>query len=397
MISDSAALRASHTIVAAALLITGCANVNVSQVKDGDATKGLRYYLPKPYLQTVPQADGTINVEVIFLPDRSRSYAIDTSSYLSSYTFQASRDEKGLLTAIEFKASTAAVGQQLASSFGTYAVQAYNMQTAAAVAQQAQINTAQTALDTARSNLASAEATLASNLANGASADTVRSDRATVASARAKADIAAETLLRTQTTSQLVNNASAAAGSTVTTTGPTLGTGFPQPGAWTQPAVVNLPQQFGPVLYAVNDNGSKVSLVAVKAKLDGTTTAATQGGVQKAAQPAFRTTSAALGPPSLVPISQTQPTSVKQATFVFDRPVKEITSLGSSTTTDTAPPVLVDASAAPKLSGDGKTVTVDTTKLKAGNYLVTVAYKYVVDPAGNTLSNTKQAKLTITP
>lgn len=396
MIDVFAGLRTSLT-VAAVLLAAGCANVSVNKVKEGDATKGLRYYLPKPYLQAVPQADGTINVEVIFLPDRSRAYAIDTTSYLSSYTFQASRDEKGLLTALEFKASTAAVGQQLASSLGSYAVQAYNMQTAAAVAQQTQINAAQTALDTARSNLASAEATLASNLANGAKPETILSDRALVASSKAKADIAAETLVRAQTTAQLVSAPAAAAGTTATTTAPTMGTAFAAAGAWTQPPVLSLPQQFGPVLYAVNDDGKKVSLVAVKAKLEGTTTSATQGGVLLAAQPAFKTTAAALGPPTLVPITQTQPVSTKQATFVFDRPVKALTALGSSTTTDATPPAAVDASAAPKISADGKTVIVDTSKLKAGAYLVTVAYTYVVDPAGTTLSSTKQVKLTITP
>ena len=386
MTAPVAAFRAA-LMVTGALLTAGCANMSVSQVKDGDSVKGLRYYLPKPYLQAVPQADGSINVEVIFLPDRSRSYAIDTSSYLGSYTFQASRDEKGLLTALEFKASTTAVGQQLASSLGAYAVQAYNMQTAAAVAQQTQINTAQTALDTARSNLASAEATLASNLANGAKPETILSDRAAVASAKAKADIAAETLLRAQTTAQLVSSPAAAAGTLAATTAPAIGTAFPQAGAWTQPPVLNLPQQFGPVLYAVNDDGKKVSLAAVKAKMDGTTPLASQP-----AQPAFKTTSAALGPPTLVPISQTQPASTKQATFVFDRPVEALTVPGSSITTDTTPPAAADASAAPKLSADGKTVTVDTTKLKPGNYLVTVVYTY-----GTTQSSTKQVRLTITP
>lgn len=395
MIDASAAFPASLALVAT-LLVAGCANLNVSQVKEGDATKGLRYYLPKPYLQVVPQADGTINVEVIFLPDRSRSYAIDTSSYLSSYSFQASRDEKGLLTAVEFKASTAAVGQQLAGNLGAYAVQAYNMQTAAAVAQQTQINTAQVALDTARANLASAEATLDSNLANGAKPETILSDRAAVASAKAKADIAAETLLRAQTTTQIVSAPPAAAGTTATTTAPAIGTAFVPAGASTQSPVLNLPQQYGPVLYAMNDDGKKVSLVAVKAKLEGTTASASQRGVQQAAQPAFKTTSAALGPPTLVPISQAQPSSTKQATFVFDRPVKAMNALGSSTTTDATPPV-VESSAAPKLSADGKTVTVDTTMLKTGNYLVTVAYTYVVDPAGSTLSSTKQVKLKITP
>jgi hypothetical protein len=398
MIAVLAAIRTIVLTGVAALLAAGCANVTVTKLDDKNkAAKGLRYYLPKPYLQAVPQADGTVSVEVIFLPDKSRSYAIDTTSYMSSYTFQASRDEKGLLTALEFKASTAAVGQQLASSLGAYAVQAYNMQTAAAVAQQTQVNTAQTALDAARATLASAEATLASNVANGAKPETIISDRAAVASAKAKADIAAETLLRAQTMAQLVSSPAAAAGTVATTTAPAMGTAFAAAGVWTQPPVLNLPQQYGPVLYAVNDDGTTVSLRAVTATLNGTTTPATQGDVVPAAQPAFKTTSAALGPPALVPVSQTQPASNKQATFVFDRPVKAMTALGSSTLTDAVPPVGVDSSAAPKLSADLKTVTVDTTKLQPGRYVVTVVYAYVVDSAGTTLSSTKQVKLTITP
>jgi hypothetical protein len=397
MIEVPAAIRASLVAVSV-LLAAGCANVTVSQVKGKDSTtKGLRYYLPKPYLQAVPQADGTISVEVIFLPDKSRAYAIDTTSYMSSYTFQASRDEKGLLTTLEFKANTAAVGQQLASSLGAYAVQAYNMQTAAAVAQQSQINAAQTALDTARANLASAEATLASNLANGAKPETIVTDRALVASSKAKADLAAETLLRAQTTTQLVSSPAATAGTVATTTAPAIATALAAAGAWTQPPVLSLPQQYGPVLYAVNDDGTNVSLVAVKAALSGTTTPATQAGVVREAQPAFKTTAAALGPPALTPITQSQPVSNKLATFVFDRPVKAMTTVASSTMADAVPPTAVDTSAAPKLSPDLKTVTVDTTKLAPGKYVVTVAFTYVVDPAGTTLSNIKQVKLTITP
>jgi hypothetical protein len=162
-----------------ALSLSGCANLTVTKVSaDNDATtKGVRYYLPKPYLQVTPQPDGTISVDVIFLPDKQREYAIDTSSHFSSYTFQIARDEKGLLTSLEYKASTTAVGQQLASSGGAYAAQSYNIKAAGLVAVQAQVNSAQTSLDTARTSEASAEAALASDQAHGASAATITSVR----------------------------------------------------------------------------------------------------------------------------------------------------------------------------------------------------------------------------
>jgi len=381
-------------VVSVLALAGGCTTLTVTKLSDGDRmTKGLRYYLPKPYLQVTPQADGTISVDVVYLPDKSQSYAIDTSSYLSSYTFQATRDEKGLLTSLEFKASNSVVGQQLASSGGSYAAQAYNIKNAAAVAQQTQVNTAQTARDTARAVLASAEATLASDQAHNAKSDTITSDFAAVASAKAKAEISDEALQRAQTTAQLTSTA-VSMGAPTTTSAPTIGTIFGQP-TWSAPTTQSLPQQFGPVLYAVNDDGKSVKLVSVKAKLQDTTTASgMQKNVNQNAQPAFATTSMALGPPSLVPASQTQTTNSKQATFVFERPVQSLVPNGSSVATDATPPVII-ATAVPKLTPDGKAVTVDTTGMSVGGYVVTVAYRYVVDPNNTMMSATKQVKLIV--
>jgi hypothetical protein len=75
--------------------------------------------------------------------------------------------------------------------------------------------------------------------------------------------------------------------------------------------------------------------------------------------------------------------------------VKALVALGSSVVTDATPPVTI-TTAAPK-SADGKTVTVDTTGMKAGTYLVTVVYTYLVDPGGTTMTATKQVKLIVTP
>ena len=159
---------ARFIVFTAAILLVGCADLTVRSVTDGkDATVvGVRYYLPKPYLQVTPQADGTISVDVVYLPDKSRAYAIDTSSKLSSYTFQVSRDEKGLLTAIEYKASTAAIGQQVATSAGAAAVQAYNMRAAQQTAVQSQVNTAAAAVDSANGGLLAAQAALSSDQAS---------------------------------------------------------------------------------------------------------------------------------------------------------------------------------------------------------------------------------------
>src|SRR5258708_40211062 len=92
--------------------VIGCASIKVTPVTKANASmvKGIHYYLPKPFIQVTPQADGTVVVDVIYLPDKDHEYAIHTSSQLSAFTFQASRDEKGLLSSVEYKASTSIVG-----------------------------------------------------------------------------------------------------------------------------------------------------------------------------------------------------------------------------------------------------------------------------------------------
>ena len=71
------------------LSAVGCASIKVTKITPGnDATiQGIRYYLPKPFIQVTPQADGTMAVDVIYLPDKDHKYAINTSSHLSAFTF----------------------------------------------------------------------------------------------------------------------------------------------------------------------------------------------------------------------------------------------------------------------------------------------------------------------
>jgi hypothetical protein len=380
-------------------LISACADLNVTKVTDANqaTVKGVRYYLPKPYLLATPQADGTVIFDVVFLPDKSREYAIDTSAYFSNYTFQVARDEKGLLTALEFKASTSAVGQQLATSVGNSAAQAYNIKAAGLAAVQSQVNTAQTALDTAKANAAADEAKLASDQGNpNVSSATITSDYAAVAQSKAKLQIAEQALQRAQSNSQAVAT-TIAASTTASTTAPTMGTAFGAQAAWSLPTVYNLPDKFGPVLYAINDKGSAVTLVAVQAELPGTILEEKelQHGVHKEAQRTFETTSTALGPPSLFPSELTISLTAKQAIFYFNRPIKSPLTIGSSVTTDETPPKATTAVL--KAASDGKSVTIDITSLKAGKYIVTTKFSYPADSREYLMSGTKQVKLTITP
>jgi hypothetical protein len=395
-----------------AAVLAGCASLDVTPVtNDNDATvKGVRYCLPKPFIQATPQADGTIAVDVLYLPDRKQCYAIDSSSQMSSYTFKFSRDEKGLLTAIEYKGSTMAVGQQLAASAAAAEVQTFNIKAAQAAAVQTAVNMAQTAVDAAQSAADAAQATLMSDTASAAAlpagavpSTTLAADAAAVAAANAKLQVAKQALDRTRSTAQAVA-ITATAGSPVTTTGPTMGTAFGQP-TWNSPINYSLPDAVGPVLYTVNDRIEKdaagkplpevVELVAVKANypsrlgVEHYPYEQDEKGVTLTgdAQPTFATTTSALGPPMLLPSSQIVPAAAKQVTFLFDRP---ITGMIGNVFKDAATPV--DTSVVPTVSDDKKAILVDTSKLKAGIFIVKVTISYSADSAGHTGISTQSVK-----
>jgi hypothetical protein len=396
-------------VVATAFLLAGCAELTVTKVTDSNnaTVAGVRYYLPKPYLQVTPQADGTISVDVIYLPDKTHAYAIDTSSKLSSYTLQVSRDEKGLLTAIEYKASTTAVGQQLAASAGAAAVQAYNIRAAQQAAVQTQVNTAAAAVDTANANLQAANAALASDKALGASETALLSDNNAVAQAAAKLQAAQQALQRVQITAQAVNT-SVASGPAGSTTAPQMGTIFGQP-TWSTATVANLPSKFGPLLFAINDTVKNtpsgkvesVELKAVTSDIPGSISAndnELEDKVKSGAQRAFETVATALGPPTLAPLSQTVLQANKQASVSFSRAIcepstKECKALSSKEVfTD---PGHTDTNTAGTLGNDYRTVSIDITKLIPGDYEIDLTFTYPVAPQQVMGPVTLKAKFTV--
>jgi hypothetical protein len=266
------------------------------------------------------------------------------------------------------------------------------------------VNSAQTNVDAARSTLDAAVATLLSDTQQNLPAATLASDVTAVAAAKAKLEIAQQVLDRARTTSQVVA-ANAAAGTIASTTGPTMGTLFGQP-TWNTPTLYSLPEKFGPVLFEVNDwmtdgkdAGGKlikvphVALRAVTSEMGGTASAAElQKEVNPNAQRVFETASTALGPPSLLPSDQVVPLVAKQATFFFDRPIKNLDS-SSLVTTDAQPPV--PTSAKPIADSSGKSITVDVTQLKPGPYVFVAKFSYVADSLGNTMPATRQVKFTV--
>ena len=126
------------------LLLTSCTTVRVAKIQPEEETlwhywlnpfnywaamtqseptvsdetaDGIRYYLPKPYLLVTSNGAGGVNVETVFLPDRTQEYAIDVSVYFASQGFQATVNE-GLLEKVTYKPDDSAVLSELVKSAG---------------------------------------------------------------------------------------------------------------------------------------------------------------------------------------------------------------------------------------------------------------------------------------
>lgn len=137
---------------AVSFALSGCVSV-VKVKKAEDGTKGLRYFLPKVFIQVTPSSDGTITVEKVYLPDPGREYAISADSYLSAYTLDVERDEKGFLKTVTFNTDSTAVASQLITSAANVRAAQVEARTAKAKSEadeiKANADKAKTALDTA--------------------------------------------------------------------------------------------------------------------------------------------------------------------------------------------------------------------------------------------------------
>lgn len=367
--------------------LSACADLVVTPVNTGtngnDGTvKGVRYYLPKPFIVFAPQSDGTVIANVVYLPDRTHEYAIDTTSTMSSYGFQASTDPVGLLTAVQYNTDTTAVASQASASVGAGVAQVMNYQAARSVAVQTQVNTAQSNVISAQSAYSAALAALNSDTQTNVTAPgtitpaALAADTSTVAQKQAALLIAQSALQAAQTTPQVVAG-TAAAGTPITTTPAAPGTAF---GAqtWGAGLSLSLPEQFGPVWFAVNDDGPNVSLAAVRVVLSTAPTPPPKDAKPTDPQPAFDTTFSALGPPQIaLPATPFTLASQLPAVFMFNRDVSDVDStlyhLDMSVIKDPAP-----------TSDQKRTITIDLSKLKPGGYWLDVTFKYPINPSMKT-------------
>jgi len=360
----------SILLVCSIMVFTGCADLKVTKVSSdgGPKVSGLRYSLPKPFIQVVPQGDGTISVSVVYLPDNKNTYAIDTTSCMSNYVFQVSLDQNGLLNAVEFKKSTSAVGQQVAATSGAIAAQVLNAQNARLVASQAAVDTAQSAVDTANANCDAAQ--MKFNLLNAPGSQALPPEKLNaqieLEQARAKLLVAREVLIRANEASRDVQ-ITASAVTPITTSSLTPSTfGAPK---WTPLPVYNISGSRGAVLFAVNDyiDEKKGNIVELKAaQLDGV------------GQPNFKTVNIAAGPPTIGPQDLTF-TAGGDAVFFFSRDVKEITTGQSDQSLVIATEPSTEVKEAPKAKlkeGSQRIVVMPLTGLKKGSYELTLKYKY---------------------
>lgn len=363
-------------LLASTLALGACASVNVTKVDETNSAsaKGVRYYLPKPVLQFVPNADGTVSVSVLYLPDASQQYAIDTNSVGSMFAYQVALGPNGLLNAVEFKRDTGTVGQQLATIAGGVAVQAFNMRQAEIVAAQTAVDTAQTALDTAKVNLDAATAKLQAAIAAGQA--NTNAEAIALAEMQSKYLAAQQVYDRVKSVERAVAfTATAAAPIAGTALTASTGDAFKQQ-PLTQPSAISMPEPYGAVLYAVDEVTKKVggkdvptvSLTVVKF-------GPLSGGVDQNAQPTFQTIDVV--PPGFGKSVLTFPKSANVALH-FSR---EILSIGAHalTTDDGKTPISI---AKPTLRDDKRWIVLETAGFKAGTYELEVQYTYDVSRIG---------------
>lgn len=81
------------------VLLCACAGVEVSELEKGQAEKpGFTFYRPHPYLLVTKGKDGNSEVNVIYLPDRSKGYVIKKRNGLGSVEFNFTLDNGWNLT-----------------------------------------------------------------------------------------------------------------------------------------------------------------------------------------------------------------------------------------------------------------------------------------------------------
>lgn len=103
-------------MLASTVALSGCSTFVRSQIATPRA-EGIEYSLPVPIIRVTPQANGTMTVDVEYLPDPDNTYTLKTSSFLSSYALDVQR-ENGMLKSVSLDAKSDAVAAASVESAG---------------------------------------------------------------------------------------------------------------------------------------------------------------------------------------------------------------------------------------------------------------------------------------
>jgi hypothetical protein len=94
-------------VYAAILVLSGC-TTTMSGSPIANSKPGIRYSLPAPHIFMNPQPDGTVTVEVKYLPDPNNTYTLNIDSYFSSATFEVQMNN-GMLTKLSLDTDSSAI------------------------------------------------------------------------------------------------------------------------------------------------------------------------------------------------------------------------------------------------------------------------------------------------
>lgn len=102
------------------LSTTGClTELDVKKVSTQEPNpNGFYYSLAIPFLVVKPNGDGTMEVEVEYLPDPEHQYAVSGWSFLGAHDLTVEVDDQGILKKIVWNADDSAVAAGLAESAG---------------------------------------------------------------------------------------------------------------------------------------------------------------------------------------------------------------------------------------------------------------------------------------
>lgn len=96
--------------------IVGCTSVSVKKVEN-ESDCGIRYSLPKPHLLVTPQLDGSLEVDVVMLPNPDETYTVCSWSVFATHDLTL-KTENGILTKADWTGDSSAVAADAAKASG---------------------------------------------------------------------------------------------------------------------------------------------------------------------------------------------------------------------------------------------------------------------------------------